>query len=260
MSRVDNKHVESLLHEVAVAGWESSSGRELLTVHAPMLVRNVAAAWSRTAGESLERDLVSRVWEVWRGLIMRDEIENAVQIARFAVKRSAPHTAAMAQSGIGSERTRGLVAAVRDKKVGRLSELPDTLVTSHGAASSESLPRWAVLLGVLLVKEGWSWPVPALGCIADVMSSVAETARRRRSPMAFHDTGVPAETWGALELLIFGGGPGGLRYRRPPSAAAVWGLHGDSGLRSDDQILRVVRAAVAGRPTRAGRPRLAVSA
>jgi hypothetical protein len=68
MTRINNKHVETLLANVAVSGWESTAGQELLTIHAPRLVRNVSAAWSRTAGESLERDLVSRVWEVWRSL------------------------------------------------------------------------------------------------------------------------------------------------------------------------------------------------
>ena len=261
MTRIDNRYVEQLLADVAAAGWESTAGRELLTVHAPMLARSVSARWSGTAGESLERDLVSRIWETWRGLILRDRLENAVAIARNAAKRAAPHTAAMAESGVGSERTRGLVAAVRDGKVGRRTEIPLTMASGHGIETAgESMPRWAVVLGVLLVKEGWAWPRPALSCIADVMATVTDTGRRRRSPMAGHDTGVPAETWGALELLVFGGGPGSLRYRRAPSAQSVWAFHGDHGLRANSEMIRVARSAVAGKATRAGRAWLAVSA
>lgn len=255
--------MEALLIAVGEAGsWESKPGRELLKVHAPLIAASVAARWSRTVGANLTGALLAPIWEAWCGLIASGRFENAVAIGRKAAGRWASRAAAQAQTGVGSNLSRDLVAKVRDGQLRGKAELPATLTASQTAEPTppDALPRWAVVVSALLAREGWSWPRPALLCVEDVLSTVSKTGRRRRSPMARHATGVPAQTWGALELLIFGGGPGSLAFRRAPSAGVVWALYGDAGLRSDPEILRVIRSAVAGRPTRAGRSWLAASA
>src|SRR6478736_3540761 len=88
-----------------------------------------------------------------------------------------------------------------------------------------------------------------------VMSGAASTSRRCRSAMTAHRTGVPAATWSALDLLTLGSGP----CCRPEARAIGMSMQFDDlgavGVRSNRELMRVVRAAVEGRAIRTGRKR-----
>ena len=71
--------------------------------------------------------------------------------------------------------------------------------------------------------------------------------------MASHDTGVPAATWSALDLLTFGSGPGCAPESRTPGVSVQIDLLGAAGIRSNPKLMRIVKAAVEGRPVRTGR-------
>ena len=256
MAQSDRPRVEQLLEHIAAGdGWDGSpAGRELLRVHAPAIAKSVAARWVRTAGSDLADELLTPIWEAWTSLIASGRIENAAAVARKAALRSAALAAAQVQTGVGSDRSRDLVARVRDRQLLGRAELPIAMPAEESnSAGLEALEPWVQILGAMLARAGWSWPRPALTCLSDVLATVPSTGRRRRSPMAQHATGVPAETWGALELLVFGGGPGSLSYRRASGAKVIWSLYGGEGLRADPEIQRVVAAAVSGRATRSGR-------
>ena len=75
--------------------------------------------------------------------------------------------------------------------------------------------------------------------------------------MAAHGTGVPAATWSALELLTLGSGPGRRPEARTTGVAVQIDLAGAAGVLGNRDLMRIVRAAVAGRPVRTGRRRAA---
>jgi hypothetical protein len=71
--------------------------------------------------------------------------------------------------------------------------------------------------------------------------------------MAAHHTGVPAATWSALDLLIFGSGPGCQPESRMSGVSVQIDLLGAAGIRGNTELMRIVAAAVSGRPVRTGR-------
>ncbi|HEY7811646.1 MAG TPA: hypothetical protein VIC62_00320 [Nakamurella sp.] len=75
--------------------------------------------------------------------------------------------------------------------------------------------------------------------------------------MAAHETGVPAATWSALELLTLGSGPGCRPEARTTGVAMRIDTFGLAGVRGSSELMRIVRAAVEGRPVRTGRRRAA---
>ena len=75
--------------------------------------------------------------------------------------------------------------------------------------------------------------------------------------MAAHRTGVPDATWSALDLLTVGSGPGCRPESKVTGAAVQIELFGAKGIRSNPELMRVIRAAVQGRPVRTGRKRAA---
>ena len=70
--------------------------------------------------------------------------------------------------------------------------------------------------------------------------------------MAAHTTGVPPATWSALDLLTFGSGPGCQPESRTPGVSVQIDLLGACGVRSNKTLMRIVTAAVQGRPVRTG--------
>ncbi len=84
-------------------------------------------------------------------------------------------------------------------------------------------------------------------------AGVARSGRRCRSALAAHDTGVPAATWSALDLLTFGSGPGCQPESRTPGVSVQIDLLGAAGIRSNPALMRIVKAAVDGHPVRTGR-------
>src|SRR6185437_5601481 len=114
-------------------------------------------------------------------------------------------------------------------------------------------PAWMRTLATVLAMEGWSWPVPPLHAVMASAAGAASTSRRCRSAMAAHETGVPAATWSALDLLTLGSGPGCRPEARTTGVAVQIDLFGAAGLRTNRELMRIVKAAVDGRPVRTGR-------
>ena len=94
---------------------------------------------------------------------------------------------------------------------------------------------------------------PGPACSDGIRGLVARSGRNSRSVMAGHHTGVPAATWSALDLLIFGSGPGCDASSPDSGSGRTDRPARRSGLRSNPSLLRIVRAAVHGRPCATGR-------
>ena len=73
--------------------------------------------------------------------------------------------------------------------------------------------------------------MPPLHAVMASAAGVARSGRRCRSALAAHDTGVPAATWSALDLLIFGSGPGCQPESRTPGVSVQIDLLGAAGVR-----------------------------
>ena len=86
-------------------------------------------------------------------------------------------------------------------------------------------------LAAVLAVQGWQWPVPPLHAVMASAAGVARSGRRSRSVLAGHHTGVPAATWSALDLLIFGSGPGCQPESRTPGVSVQIDLLGAAGIR-----------------------------
>ena len=99
----------------------------------------------------------------------------------------------------------------------------------------------------------------AAACGDGVRGMCGPPGRKSRSALAGHHTGVPVATWSALDLLIFGSGPGCDVVSRTPGVAVQIDLLGAAGVRLNRSLMRIVRAAVAGRPARTGRALKAAS-
>lgn len=120
-------------------------------------------------------------------------------------------------------------------------------------------PKWMRTLAAVLAVEGWRWPVPPLLAVMASAAGVARSGRRCRSVLAAHDTGVPPATWSALDLLTYGSGPGCQPESRTPGVSVQIDLLGAAGVRGNQSLMRIVDAAVAGRPVRTGRQVTALS-
>ena len=170
-------------------------------------------------------------------------------------RRAYAGEAAAAQTGVGSPTTRGLIAAVRSSAASPLGVIDVDAAAPETDEMPPSLvaPPWMRTLAAVLAVQGWAWPVPPLHAVMASAAGVARSGRRSRSVMAAHHTGVPAATWSALDLLTFGSGPGCQPQSRTPGVSVQIDLLGAAGLRGNTELMRIVHAAVSGRPVRTGR-------
>lgn len=247
----------SLLAKVADLGWASDPGHQAIGIM-QSACRREAAQWTRTAGWLTDEGL-ALVWEQFDRLVRAGRFADAPGLLRIAVRRAYAAEAAAAQTCMGSASTRGLISAVRDSDVGAVSELVEETVTEAGdhELSTMAAPGWMRTLATMLAQEGWSWPVPPLQAVMASAAGAAISSRRSRSRMAAHHTGVPDATWSALDLLTVGSGPGCRPESKVTGAAVQIELFGAKGIRSNPELMRVIRAAVQGRPVRTGRKRAA---
>jgi hypothetical protein len=179
-------------------------------------------------------------------------------LLRIAARRAYAAEAAAAMTGLGSASTRGLIGAVRRADVQEVRQLADTSPASEsGEMDAPAAPPWMRILAAVLAREGWAWPVAPLHAVMASAAGAASTSRRCRSTMASHGTGVPAATWSALELLTLGPGPGCRPEARTTGVAVQIDLCGAAGVLGNQDLMRIVRAAVAGRVVRTGRRRAA---
>ncbi len=232
-------------------GWGSAPGRAAVEIMR-RACRREATHWTRTAGWMTDEGLAA-VWEQMDRLVQTGRFADAPGLLRVVVRRAYAGEAAAAQTGFGSPTTRGLIGAIK-----RHEALPvdthdwDELVEAPEEAVDLVAPPWMRTLAAVLAVEGWQWPVPPLYAVMASAAGVAKTGRRCRSAMAAHDTGVPASTWSALDLLTFGSGPGCQPESRTLGVSVQIDLFGAAGIRSNKTLMRIVQAAVEGRPVRTG--------
>lgn len=241
---------------MAVQGWDGDAGRQAIGIM-QAACRREAAEWTRTAGWLTDEGL-SVVWEQMDRLVRAGRFADAPGLLRIAARRAYAAEAAAAQTGLGSVTSRGLVGAVRRADLHAVSQLADSPSdVAAGAADEPAAPLWMRTLATVLAIEGWAWPVSPLHAVMASAAGAASTSRRCRSAMAAHETGVPAATWSALELLTLGSGPGCRPEARTVGIAVQIDLAGAVGVRRNRDLMRVIRAAVQGRPVRTGRRRAA---
>lgn len=254
--RPQRSRLGELLGRVAVHGWGSEAGRLAIGIM-QAACRQEAAEWTRTAGWLTDEGL-SVVWEQMDRLVRAGRFADAPGLLRIAARRAYAAEAAAAQTGVGSVSSRGLIGAVRQADLHAVGQLADsTTDVDAGAVEEPEAPPWMRILAAVLAMEGWAWPVPPLHAVMASAAGAASTSRRCRSAMAAHETGVPAATWSALELLTLGSGPGCRPEARSTGVAVQIDLAGAAGVRGNRDLMRVVRAAVQGRPVRTGRRRAA---
>ena len=241
-----------LLHQVADAGWDSDAGR-LTVAHLRRICRGEASRWTYSAGWFSDEGLAD-VWEAVNRLLAKGQIEVAPSVVRRVAQRSYAGEAAAAQTGVGTPKTRGLVRIARTH---RSTSLTTTEALESLPAPDSNLeappPVWMRVLAVMLVRAGWSFPVAALDAVVASAAVVALNGRRRQSPLAGHDTGVPPAAWSGLALLVAGSGPGCAAGNRQVGAADLFARVGADGLRQHVETLRLVQGVVAGRSLRTGR-------
>lgn len=246
--------LSALLAAVAGEGWGGDAGRRAIGIMRSAC-RREATHWTRRAGWLTDEGL-SDVWEQMDRLVRSGRFTDAPGLLRIAVRRAYAAEAAAAQTCMGSASTRGLIGAVRSADVHAVSALDSD---SHSVEESErpAAPAWMRTLAAVLAVEGWAWPVPPLHAVMASAAGAASTSRRCRSAMTTHRTGVPAATWSALDLLTLGSGPGCRPEARALGVSMQFDVLGASGVRSNRELMRVVRAAVEGRVVRTGRKRAA---
>jgi hypothetical protein len=247
----------SLLAVVADQGWGSDAGRQAVGIM-QSACRREAAQWTRRAGWLTDEGLAV-VWEQIDRLVRMGRFADAPGLLKIAVRRAYAAEAAAAQTCMGSASTRGLIGAVRDAVVGPVGELAEDAVAGgpDPDVGRTSAPTWMRTLATVLAMEGWSWPVPPLHAVMASAAGAASSSRRCRSAMAAHQTGVPVATWSALDLLTLGSGPGCRPESRTTGSAVQIDMFGPAGIRSNPELMRIVRAAVEGRSVRTGRKRAA---
>ena len=220
--------------------------------------RREAMRWTWTAGWMTDEGLAD-TWEQMDRLMRSGRFDDAPGLLTKVVRRAYAGEAAAVQTGMGSASTRGLVAAVARSEARRVAELDDEEPAADGGEPAMQAPPWMRTLAAVLAVEGWRWPMPPLHAVMASAACVVRSGRRSRSSLAGHDTGVPVATWSALDLLIFGSGPGCAVESRTPGVAVQIDLLGAAGVRSNRSLMRIVRAAVVGRPARTGRALKAAS-
>ena len=255
--RFDRAALPDLLREVATDGWNSPAGTEAVTVM-QRACRREAMRWTWTAGWMTDEGLAD-TWEQMDRLMRSGRFEDAPGLLLKVVRRAYAGEAAAVQTGMGSSSTRGLVAAVTQSDSRWITELDDEEPAADAGESGSPAPPWMRTLAAVLAVEGWQWPVPPLHAVMASAASVVRSGRKSRSALAGHHTGVPVATWSALDLLIFGSGPGCDVESRTPGVAVQIDLLGAAGVRSNRSLMRIVRAAVDGRPARTGRALKAAS-
>lgn len=255
MRRAERSRLGELLAEVALQGWGSEAGRAAIGIM-QAACRREAAEWTRKAGWLTDEGL-SVVWEQMDRLVRAGRFADAPGLLRIAARRAYAAEAAAAQTGVGSTTSRGLIGAVRRAEVGPVGEYADAAITTTAEEDSELTPQWMRTLAIALAMEGWAWPVLPLDAVMASAAGAASTSRRCRSAMAAHQTGVPAATWSALDLLTLGSGPGCRPEARTTGVAMQIDTFGLAGIRGNLEVMRIVRAAVGGRPVRTGRRRAA---
>jgi len=244
------------LAAVAAEGWGGDAGRRAVGIMRSAC-RREAMHWIRTAGWLTDEGL-SDVWEQMDRLVRAGRFADAPGLLRVAVRRAYAAEAAAAQTCMGSASTRGLIGAIRNADVPAVSALDeDSQVVTAGESGRSAAPPWMRTLAAVLAMEGWTWPVPPLNAVMAAAAGAASTSRRCRSAMAAHRTGVPAATWSALDLLTLGSGPGCRPEARTIGVSMQFDVLGAAGVRSNRELMRVVRAAVEGRVVRTGRKRAA---
>jgi len=254
--RAERSRLGELLGDVAVQGWGSEAGRDAIGIM-QAACRREAAEWTRTAGWLTDEGL-SVVWEQMDRLVRAGRFADAPGLLRIAARRAYAAEAAAAQTGVGSTTSRGLIGAVRRDEIGPVGEYADAAITTTTEAEPDlTAPPWMRTLAIVLAMEGWAWPVLPLDAVMASAAGAASTSRRCRSAMAAHETGVPAATWSALDLLTLGSGPGCRPEARTTGVAMQIDTFGLAGLRSNAEVMRIVRAAVGGRQVRTGRRRAA---
>jgi hypothetical protein len=245
--------LSDLLAVVATQGWGSAAGREAVEVMR-RACRREAARWTRSAGWLTDEGLAT-VWEQMDRLVKAGRFDDAPGLLRVAVRRAYAGEAAAAQTGVGSPTTRGLIAAIRSSAAGSSGVIDVDAATPDTDETAPSLvaPQWMRTLAAVLAVQGWRWPVPPLHAVMASAAGVARSGRRCRSVMAAHHTGIPPATWSALDLLTFGSGPGCQPESRTPGVSVQIDLLGAAGIRGNTDLMRIVAAAVSGRPVRTGR-------
>lgn len=245
-----------LLSLVAEEGWGSNAGRDAIGIM-QAACRREAAEWTRIAGWLTDEGL-SVVWEQMDRLVGAGRFADAPGLLRIAARRAYAAEAAAAQTGVGSTTSRGLIGAVRRDEVGPVGAYADAAIPATVEADPElTAPTWMRTLAIVLAMEGWAWPVRPLDAVMASAAGAASTSRRSRSAMAAHETGVPAATWSALDLLTLGSGPGCRPEARTTGVAMQIDTFGLAGIQRNAEVMRIVRAAVKGRPVRTGRRRAA---
>ena len=245
--------LSDLLAVVAAKGWGSAAGREAVEVMR-RACRREAAHWTRTVGWLTDEGLAV-VWEQMDRLVQAGRFEDAPGLLRVVARRVYAGEAAAAQTGVGSPTTRGLIAAIRSSAAGSVGVVDVDAAALDADETPPSLvaPPWMRTLAAVLAVQGWRWPVPPLHAVMASAAGVARSGRRSRSVMAAHRTGIPAATWSALDLLTFGSGPGCQPESRTPGVSVQIDLLGAAGIRGNQELMRIVAAAVSGRPVRTGR-------
>jgi len=244
--------LSAALAEVAEQGWNSVPGREAIEIMRRACWQE-ARHWTRTAGWLTDEGLAT-VWEQMHRLVQTRRFDDAPGLLRVVVKRAYAGEAAAAQTGVGSPTTRGLIGAIRRAEATSIEEYgSDDVIGAADEQQELAAPPWMRTLAAVLAVEGWRWPVPPLHAVMASAAGVAKSGRRSRSAMASHDTGVPAATWSALDLLTFGSGPGCAPESRTSGVSVQIDLFGAAGIRSNPTVKRIITAAVEGRPVRTGR-------
>ena len=244
--------LSELLAAVANRGWDSVSGREAIEIMR-RACRREAMHWTRAAGWMTDEGLAT-VWEQMDRLVQTGRFEDAPGLLRVVVRRAYAGEAAAAQTGLGSPTTRGLIGAIKRREAAPIEEYgAEDPWMALDETPDLNAPPWMRTLAAVLAVEGWHWPVPPLHAVMASAAGVAQSGRRCRSAMAAHSTGVPPATWSALDLLTFGSGPGCQPESRTPGVSVQIDLLGAAGVRSNKTLMRIVAAAVEGRPVRTGR-------
>lgn len=241
-----------LLREVDEQGWDSAAGRTVVA-HLRRVCRGEASRWTYSAGWFSDEGLAD-VWEAVNRLLDKGQLEVAPAVMRRVAQRSYAGEAAAAQTGVGTPKTRGLVRIARTQRSNSLTttEALESLPAVEPTFETAT-PVWMRVLAVMLLRDGWSYPVAALDAVVASAAVVALNGRRRQSPLAGHDTGVPAAAWSGLALLVAGSGPGCSSDNRQVGAADIFARVGAAGLRMDAETRRLVRGVVAGKSLRTSR-------